>query len=393
MTGVMNTGKTAGTRAAPLSWPAEIAPLTSLRFFAALFVVLLHFRERSGLAGLEDSALFTRGYLAVDFFFILSGFVLAHVYMGKVRSGAYSHLAFVEKRLARIWPMHLASLAAVIVLYLVMTLAGLTPNNPARYDFSLLPANLFMLHAWGFNFEQSFNYPSWSVSAEWFAYILFLPFAAVMARLWRRPVLFLDLAVLVFIAFYAFVPAFAGAPLMRLTDGFGIWRIVPEFLIGMGLWRLGLSVSLDRRLTALHVFMAVATMAMLGALGADDFFFVPVFAWLIFAAAETARQKTQALAWLRARPLVYLGDVSFAIYMTHTIVYTVWFNGLGLVLGGDLAARWRTEIWAGGLIAVILAAILAHHMIELPGKTLILRLAPLRRLDALSGGHGERRGQ
>ena len=374
----------------PPAWPADIRPLTSLRFFAALFVVLLHFRERSGLDGLMDSALFTRGYLAVDFFFILSGFVLAHVYMRSVRAGTFSHIAFVEKRLARLWPMHLASLAAVIVLYLVMTLAGLTPDNPDRYRLDLLPANLFMLHAWGFNYEQSFNYPSWSVSAEWFAYILFLPFAALLARLWRRPVLFLDLAAALFVVFYLLAPAFAGAPLMRLTDGHGVWRIVPEFLIGMGLWRLGLSVQMDRSLTALHLLMAALTIAALGAMGAADFLFVPAFAWLIFAAAESARQRTPGAGWLGAGPLVYLGDVSFALYMVHAVVYTVWFHGVDLAAGADFAARWRTEIWVAGIGVSVLVAILAHHLIELPGKRLILRLAPLRRLDALKGESGGR---
>jgi len=365
---------------ASLDWPAQIAPLTSLRFLAAMLVVLLHFSPR---AGWDGGALFGRGYLAVDFFFILSGFVLAHVYMGQVRAGRFSWAAFIEKRLARLWPLHLATLAGVIGLYGLMLLAGLEPNNPARYDFSLLPANLFMLHAWGFNHEQSFNYPSWSVSAEWFAYLWFGLFAAGLLRLWRRPVLFAGLAALFFAAMNMAAPALFGAALMHLSDGQGIWRIVPEFLIGMGIWRLGLSVSLPARQVAWHVHGALALIIGLAAAGGPDILFAPLFAWLIFSAAEVARHDVRAARWLSARPLVYLGDVSFGIYMVHALVYTVWFNGLDVLLGKDFSAAWRVAIWAAALPVVILTAMAAHHLVELPGKRLILKLAPLRHLAAL----------
>ncbi len=379
-----------GTGAA-LSWPAQIAPLTTLRFFAAMMVVLLHYRERAGLPALAGSALFTRGYLAVDFFFILSGFVLAHVYMEKVRAGTCSHVAFVERRLARIWPMHLAMLAMVIVLYGAMLAAGLEPNNPARYDMALLPAHILMLHAWGIpDAALGFNYPSWSVSAEWFAYLLFPLFAAPLLRLWNRPALFAALAMASFAAFYAAAPAIFGARLTELTDD-GIWRIAPEFLLGMALWRLGLSGGLDPRLTPLHLFLAFLSVVLLAALGAGDAFFIPAFAWLIFSAAEAARRKTPSLAWLSARPLVYLGEISYALYMAHALVFTVWFNGIDTVLGREFSQTWRPAIWAGGILISVVAAAAAHHLIELPGKGLILRTAPLRRLQQRLRPGGERR--
>ncbi len=365
-----------------LTWPARIAPLTSLRFLAAMMVVLLHFSPR---AGWDGGALFARGYLAVDFFFILSGFVLAHVYMGQVRAGRFSWVGFIEKRLARLWPLHLVTLAGVIGLYGLMRLAGLEPNNPARYDFSLLPANLFMLHAWGFSHEQSFNYPSWSVSAEWFAYLCFGLFAAVLLRLWRRPALFLGLAGALFCLVYLAAPAIGGVPMMNMTDGLGIWRIVPQFLIGMGVWRLGLAVSLPARQVAWHVHGALALIIGLAAAGGPDILFAPLFAWLIFSAAEAARHDTRAARWLSARPLVYLGDVSFGIYMVHALVYTVWFNGLDVLFGKEFSAAWRIPIWACALPVVILTAMAAHHLIEMPGKRLIVKLAPLRRLAALAG--------
>ncbi len=376
----------------PAPWPRQIAPLTSLRFLAAMAVVLLHFRERAPGAWLREGPLVMHGHLAVDFFFMLSGFVLAHVYMAAVREGRYSHGAFLDRRLARIWPLHLATLGGVLALYGMMLLLGLTPNNPARYDLHLLPANMFMLHAWGFVSEQSFNYPSWSVSAEWFAYLLFPAFAAAALRLWERPLGLLALGWGLFCLLWIVSPAIGGQVLTHWTDGYGIWRILPEFLIGMALWRLGLSTALPRGLVAPAFFGALLLMAGLLAAGAADIWFIPALALLLFATTESARRETAALGWLAARPLVYLGDVSYAIYMVHVLVFTVWFNGIDVLFGADFSARWRAPIWAAALLMVIAAAMIAHHLVELPGKRFFLRLAPFRRLAGAMEQHGRVQG-
>ena len=377
----MNDRGKASQRIEPPAWPAQIPALTSLRFVAAMLVVLLHYRERMGMDWLAESALFTRGYLAVDFFFVLSGFVLAHVYLNRLREGRYSHISFVERRLARIWPLHVATLAVVLAIYGAMTLAGFTPNNPDRYRLELLPANLFMLHAWGFHEEQSFNYPSWSVSAEWFAYLLFPLFAGIALRLWRRPLALVALALVALVALDFATRSLGGWPLTRMTDYFGIWRIVPEFLLGVATWRLGLSLSLGRA-AALVMWLAIAALVALVALGLSDLWLVPLFAVIIFTAADATRHGGMGLGPLEKRRFVYLGDVSYAVYMVHVPIYTLWFNGWVVLLGADTAARLALPIWALSLPLVVAGAMIAHHLVELPGKRWLLRLAPLTRLEA-----------
>jgi len=145
---------------------SEIRPLTGLRGIAALYVAVHHFHsmDESSL-----SPLIRHGYLAVDLFFVLSGFVLAMNYGKAFRNGFswQSYVAFLTKRIARTYPLYLfftTILAVVLVLWGGARILG--------GDFlSLLTANTLMIQTWGI--APSIVSPGWSLSAEWAAYLLF----------------------------------------------------------------------------------------------------------------------------------------------------------------------------------------------------------------------------
>jgi peptidoglycan/LPS O-acetylase OafA/YrhL len=166
--------------------PANLATLTSLRFFAALWVVLYHFLDQlpEWIADLLVPLHF--GPRAVDFFFILSGFILAHVYQPSIEAGRFSLRSFYVKRFARLYPVHLAMLALVIGLFFAARLAGMEIHSAGKYDFSRLWMHLLAVHAWFPHGTNSFNIPSWSISAEFFAYLLFPLMAAAMLRIRPR---------------------------------------------------------------------------------------------------------------------------------------------------------------------------------------------------------------
>ncbi|MBC7799876.1 MAG: acyltransferase, partial [Gemmatimonadaceae bacterium] len=153
--------------APPLDTGAEA--LTGLRGAAAVLVMVHHFTLRDPASPAPLQTLFTHGYLAVDLFFVLSGFVMARAYgdwfRGGWRSGAGAYLTFMSRRVARLWPLHTA-------VVLVLLLIG-TPTWPL-----MVATNLLMLQAWGFS--QALNTPSWSVSTEMAAYALF-PLLATVA--------------------------------------------------------------------------------------------------------------------------------------------------------------------------------------------------------------------
>ena len=94
--------------------PAVIHSLTSLRFLAAAWVVFFHFKEFFPDTALQESRFAGYGFLGVDFFFVLSGFVLAHVYLPKVREQRFDYWSFLVRRIGRIYPLHVLTLAVTI---------------------------------------------------------------------------------------------------------------------------------------------------------------------------------------------------------------------------------------------------------------------------------------
>jgi peptidoglycan/LPS O-acetylase OafA/YrhL len=117
----------------------HIRPLTSLRFFAALWVVLFHYWVK--LDGPAEPAIITRGYLGVELFFTLSGFILCHVYLARFGEGGFKYGGFLWNRLARVYPLHLACIVGVGALALGAVAAGFNVD-PNILAWNALPANL-----------------------------------------------------------------------------------------------------------------------------------------------------------------------------------------------------------------------------------------------------------
>ena len=158
----------------PSSAAQYVPALTGIRALAALLVLGMH-TEQNVPAGL-DSLLpfFARGYLGVDFFFVLSGFIITHVYFASLASPSRSAVQiFLWHRLIRLYPVHITVLAGLVAIVSLAHAAGFTFNNPQEWQWNELLWQLTLLHAWGVTASPGWNAPSWSISAEWFAYLLF----------------------------------------------------------------------------------------------------------------------------------------------------------------------------------------------------------------------------
>src|SRR5258706_1708056 len=140
----------------------EIRSHTALRGIAALLVVIFHFDaslhpaieiERYTLA-------FSSGHLWVDFFFILSGYILCHVYSEQPGTGRYQAFKFLWARFARIFPLHLATLFFLVVFQLAISIITHRESRIGGWDTFWL--NLLNIHAWGVLDQYDWNFPSWS---------------------------------------------------------------------------------------------------------------------------------------------------------------------------------------------------------------------------------------
>src|SRR5690349_22902467 len=125
----------------------DIKSLTGVRFFAALWVVLLHSESDLELISIITplKGILGLGYLAVPMFFILSGFILSHTYFSRYTLKDHAH--FVYRRFARLWPVHLAAtLCLIIYIGIILAVRGHIENKP--FPLEALPSELAMVRSW-----------------------------------------------------------------------------------------------------------------------------------------------------------------------------------------------------------------------------------------------------
>ncbi|NNG04056.1 MAG: acyltransferase [Inquilinus sp.] len=349
--------------------------LTPLRGIAALLIVLLHF-SGSVLPNLGLHAytmLISNGYLAVDLFFLMSGVVIAHVYgqeLGRGLSYATS-AAFLRARFARLYPLHFCTLAyllfmAVVTpfLYSLATGAPYGLAGEGRYTLETTIKNLLLIHGM-WNEHLTWNYPSWSISTEFFAYLAF-PFAAPLLATVRRGMALAGIAVL-FAALW-WLAHEQGS--LDIVTGPSFLRCVLQFGIGTLLHRLyleGTGIGILRRD---EVFMA-AVLAIVAALHFNlaDILVIPLFMILILSGIHN---EGRVLSALQAPPLVRLGDLSFSLYMTHAVVDKMTRTLLALITGHhDGRAVGTATSWlvlAAMLIFVFALSDATYRRIEVPAR-------------------------
>ena len=362
---ITDEGADGGAAAAICRFPADIPELTSIRALAALAVVVFHFWAEAGATS-AGGRLLAAGGLGVDLFFVLSGLVLTHVYLRDWRAGTFGHGRFLWKRFARLYPVHLVTLLGFVALYAGARTTGLGGDFEGE-DWAAFPIHLVGLQAWGLADGAAWNHPSWSISAEAFAYLLFPLWLA--AALWLGARAFLLACVLVFLAAGMSMEA-TGIELTGLTHDFGILRIAVEFGLGVGLYLVLLRVPPARwhgaAAAACLVLAAGAAVA-----GLPEFLAVGLLAAMLGLLASAAR-RPEGRGLLRAPALVYLGHISYSTYMVHiafVIVAETLIDRLGLEGAAEVA------VIAAAFAGIYTASAILYAFVERPAQSLLLRLA------------------
>jgi peptidoglycan/LPS O-acetylase OafA/YrhL len=312
--------------------PSYLTTLTPLRGIAALLVVIFH--SNLMLVPFVDPTLtkfVQNGWLWVDFFFVLSGFVLSHAY------GAYfqdnvswaGYKKYLLARFARVYPLHFLTLwvAVAVIVVLVSMADGLDPFFQMIFDLKTIPASLLLvqsLHLYG---TAPLNTPSWSLSTEWWVYVIFPLLVRPFFRLngVGRLLALFGIAALFLGLMYYIVPHFGWGPFTKpgelnppsintLTD-WGLLRCLAGFLLGMLFYELYRSRWAFRWLSsgwAFLLFTVGVTVAM--HFGIHELLILAFFPFIILTAAYNSDFVKRAL---ETRPLQRLGDWSFSIYMVH----------------------------------------------------------------------------
>lgn len=354
-----------------MEYPNDIKPLTGLRFIAAMWLLVYFFWKRLGLDGyVPDVVAF--GYMGVDLFFILSGFVLAHVYGPQIEAAKYNHKSFIWARLARIYPLHFAMLSVMIGLWLVGTKLGFSYDAHA-FDVSQLPYHLALLQAWGFVNSDGWNFPSWSISAEWFAYLTF-PISFYLASRFKNSKLAGLLAVsALFLAIYNVTALVGKMELTNMTWEGGILRIIPAFTAGVMMWFIGRDIRIGK--TAAY-FGVIGSFAAL--LVSMVIFKSPTMIWFALAAivfffAETSKYENQGIC--SNKVWVYLGEVSFAMYMVHLPVDILTCKGI-TKFANEFHDTHHYVCFFAGMALSLTTAIIAHELFEKPVRNFMRKHTP-----------------
>jgi peptidoglycan/LPS O-acetylase OafA/YrhL len=346
----------------------QLKPLTSLRFFAAVWVVLYHYWPNLGL---ERPEIVSKGYLGVELFFVLSGFILSHVYLSAAGEGGFRYREFLWARIARIYPLHLFTLAGIGLMGAAALALG-RHVDPNSISLAALPSNLLLVQAWGFSPVAGWNHPSWSISAEWFAYLSFPAFAWAAWRLKDRPLAALTGAIGGLFGLYAAFQALTGQPLTEATIAWGALRIVPCFAYGCAVYLALRAGAVARRGLAAGVSaLSLLAIVALAAFGGADAVIVSLFGLLILGLAGLS----EAPRFLLSRaPFVWLGEISYAIYMI-CIPWKLLFPNLVSLVTGESGAVMPFLMWLAFTISLIPLAGLVHHLIEKPARKALRSLA------------------
>jgi peptidoglycan/LPS O-acetylase OafA/YrhL len=358
--------------------PQDIRQLTALRFFAAMWVVGYDYWPRLQAT---TPAILAKGYLGVDLFFVLSGFILSHVYLNAFGERRASYRGFLWARLARIYPLHLAILLMLAGIALIAGAIGLHLSGQLAV-WPSIPGQLLLLQAWGTTPRGGWNHPAWSISAEWLAYLAFPAFAWVFWRLRHRLGLALVLAVIAVVGVSLGFARITGQPLTHQTIAWGALRIVPCFFYGGVVYLIWRAAPAGRHAALAGLVVALGVVAVLTVAKAEDWSFTLVFGGLIYALASLASQGSRLLA---GAVWVYLGEVSFAIYMV-CIPWQLVFE-----LAAKRAAHWQgglmePTLWAGLAAGIVPAAMIAHHLIERPARRAMRAYGPQPSRAAFAAG-------
>jgi peptidoglycan/LPS O-acetylase OafA/YrhL len=341
----------------------QIDSLTGLRGVAAGWVILMHFREITPVRVWEFPILDTliaNGAYGVDIFFVLSGFILCHVYTGSFRSSLSADQVrqFIVYRFARIYPVHLVTFAIMLALLAVKLITSGSGGLPERYDPVTIATTLTLTHAWVPGIQTP-NMPAWSISAEWFAYLLFPPLCFFLSYRKWAPLLYVVMGL--------------GLAFFGPLGNYCLTHVLSGFLIGMAAYRTMPAAHWVKigRFTGLGVTAAVVFWAQETAPRVE--IGLLLFAVLMVTLADPKDLLSRLLSM---RAIVYLGEISYSLYMVHWPARVAVRNGLQVF--GILETLPPPLVVSAYVLVAFIGAMVSFHFVELPGRALVRRAGDLR---------------
>ncbi|MEM5437243.1 acyltransferase [Paraburkholderia diazotrophica] len=378
---VVNTGIGYG---AVMRKQATIDSFEGARGLAALLVALYHFSLFDSF-GLPYPGFIRHGYLFVDLFFVLSGFVICSSYERRLNDGA-DFWTFVIRRFGRLFPLLVFSTLIYVLLPNAYVLAkqilvafghqGMF-RNPVAFDYAMPSAaeiftTLTMTHGLGMFDHAILNYASWSISTEFYTYLLFAGVCIALpprARLVAMAVLSVLAYAVTCWASIVWHDCIAKTRCLDVTYDFGFARCVASFFMGCAAFHVArYAASHANRLQGIALAATAVVFACLADAPAIALVLPLVFTLLILSLSS---DRGWAASMLKMRVAQILGQRSYSIYLMHPPLICAF----GYVVRG----AWGPAMGAAVLLAYVVALIgvsgLTYRFIEVPARDAFNRWA------------------
>jgi peptidoglycan/LPS O-acetylase OafA/YrhL len=311
--------------------------LESLRGIAAFIIALAHI---AWVYPFYHAPIIRNGYLMVDFFFVLSGFVIYHSYRNKI-DGFASLKKFMWLRFWRLYPLHFAFLLAFVGIECIEWVKEYVEQDvgdagafQAQNNLFSFFTNLFLVHSLGIHDRLTYNAPSWSISTEFYTYLLFgVVMCLFSSPTARRAVSFLLMVTGVGVLLYA-----GNEHLMVMVD-YGFFRCVAGFFAGMLVYDVyrfirdrPASGNLEKffGFTQVVVLVGIVGYLALKSKGYSDYAIIPLVSVVVLATALVPDGLAGKV--LSLKPLRWSGKVSYSIYMVHPAVLWAYYQILKFIL-------------------------------------------------------------
>lgn len=363
-----------------------IRSIEGLRGVAALMVVFFHAFILARWGGAPAQwGIVQNAWLFVDLFFVISGVIMAAVYGQRLHNGAQLRGFFI-KRFFRLYPLHLVTtftaIAAVIAVQGAkwaaaqagIQLGGEPPFSSEFFSLPYLVLELLMLQGMGIMTVALHNYPSWSLSVEFWLYLVF---AALFFLVRRRGLRLLLSAAIVLACLVHFLQPMDGLTHRPLAmDVHGLPRGLLSFFIGVLVWHGWTAIRSDSALLpswlqgALQLVLGTLALLLVAhkpGLGAWVYAIPFVFGLWVWSLLP----DRGLVAWLlQTRPLQWLGVHSYSIYLVHVTVLT-FFDWPARKFDGPL----KYGVVIAFILAVFITSAISYRWIEVPWRERGRRLA------------------
>ena len=359
----------------------ELVALTSLRGIAALFVLSHHFMYvlLEKLPRAIPSHLFHKSYLWVDLFFMLSGFVLAYVYQLRFESSIskQDYRKFMWSRFARIYPLHFFILLLFLLFeFFQWYLISSGAPNAERLDMPFIGSdsvftfvtNLFLVQT--FHWEAYWNQPAWSISAEW---LIYFTVPCLILKFHHANKVMMAVSAAIIFSVLASVEGYFGNLGLDYAGWPMLLRCFGECVLGVIAYHCYRNGDWQKFAAARWTLAALVFNVFLLALPIPGIFSVAGFFWLVLCAARIPEGKNYLLTWA---PLVYLGKISFSVYMFHWLLLNILRAGsqyfTGKPLPQNLSLAGEFGVFFGATLVVLCIAPLLYHFVETPLRNKLL---------------------